>query len=166
MTKKGGNFKAAETKKNWLCKLGTLFLKKIQQNIILISIYYSDSFESSNKMCEFLAKCDLIGNGNRDHATSSKRWRWSALFSNLFKSAIDNYVVKRSERPLLEEVAWSRLPFPITKCNTRREGCKTSKEKGNSFLTDFFFFSYKCFCKCQGTFSFNFECILALNLQK
>ena len=30
---------------------------------------------------------------------------WSALFSNLSKSALDNYVVKRSERPLLEEVA-------------------------------------------------------------
>ena len=30
---------------------------------------------------------------------------WSALFSNLSKSALENYVVKRSERPLLEEVA-------------------------------------------------------------
>ena len=30
---------------------------------------------------------------------------WSALFSNLSKSALDNYVVKRSEHPLLEEVA-------------------------------------------------------------
>ena len=29
------------------------------------------------------------------------------------KSGLDNYVVKRSERPLLEEVAWSRLPCPI-----------------------------------------------------
>ena len=29
----------------------------------------------------------------------------SALFSNLSKSALDNYVVKRFERPLLEEVA-------------------------------------------------------------
>ena len=40
-----------------------------------------------------------IGNGNRDHATSSKRLdgAWSALFSNLSKSALDNYVVKRSE---------------------------------------------------------------------
>ena len=26
---------------------------------------------------------------------------------------MDNYVVKRSERPFLEEVAWSRLPCPI-----------------------------------------------------
>ena len=31
---------------------------------------------------------------------------WSALFSNLSKSAlVDNYALKRSERPLLEEVA-------------------------------------------------------------
>ena len=30
---------------------------------------------------------------------------WSALFSNLSKSGIVNYVVKRSKRPLLEEVA-------------------------------------------------------------
>ena len=33
-----------------------------------------------------------IGNGNRDHAISSKRWR-----------------LESSKRPLLEEVAWSRL---------------------------------------------------------
>ena len=38
---------------------------------------------------------------------------WSALFSNLSKSALDDYVVKCSERPLLEEVAWSRLLCPI-----------------------------------------------------
>ena len=38
---------------------------------------------------------------------------WSALFINLSKSAWDSYVVKRSERPLLEEVAWSRLLCPI-----------------------------------------------------
>ena len=57
-----------------------------------------------------------IGNGNLDHATSSNRGRviwitqppptevaWSALFSNLSKSALDNYVEKRSERPLLED---------------------------------------------------------------
>ena len=30
---------------------------------------------------------------------------WSALFSNLSKSGLDIYVVKRSKRPLLEEVA-------------------------------------------------------------
>ena len=30
---------------------------------------------------------------------------WSALFSNLSKSTLDNYVVNRSDRPLLEEVA-------------------------------------------------------------
>ena len=30
---------------------------------------------------------------------------WSALFSNLSKSGLDNYVVKRSKRPLLEEVS-------------------------------------------------------------
>ena len=30
---------------------------------------------------------------------------WSALFSNLSKSGLDNYVAKRSKRPLLEEVA-------------------------------------------------------------
>ena len=29
------------------------------------------------------------------------------------KSDLDSYVVKRSERPLLEEVAGPRLPFPI-----------------------------------------------------
>ena len=29
----------------------------------------------------------------------------NALFSNLSKSGLDNYVVERSERPLLEEVA-------------------------------------------------------------
>ena len=29
----------------------------------------------------------------------------NAVFSNLSKSGLDNYVVKRSERPLLEEVA-------------------------------------------------------------
>ena len=29
----------------------------------------------------------------------------SALFSNLSKSGLDNYAVKRSERPLLEEVS-------------------------------------------------------------
>ena len=46
-----------------------------------------------------------IGNDNRDHATSSKRW--SALFSKSAKC------VKRSERTLVEEVSWSRLPFPI-----------------------------------------------------
>ena len=38
---------------------------------------------------------------------------WSALFSNLSKSGLDNYVVKRSKRPLLEEVACSGLPCPI-----------------------------------------------------
>ena len=31
---------------------------------------------------------------------------WSALFSNLSKSGLDIYVVNRSKRPLLEEVAW------------------------------------------------------------
>ena len=30
---------------------------------------------------------------------------WSALFSNLSKSGLDNYVVKRSKLPLLEEVS-------------------------------------------------------------
>ena len=39
---------------------------------------------------------------------------WSALFSNLSKSDLDNYVVKRSKRPLLEEVSSSRLPCPIS----------------------------------------------------
>ena len=38
---------------------------------------------------------------------------WSALFSNLSKSALDNYIVKCSERPLLEEVTWSRKLCPI-----------------------------------------------------
>ena len=37
---------------------------------------------------------------------------WSALCGNLSKSGLDNYVVKRSELPLLEEVAWPGLPFP------------------------------------------------------
>ena len=46
---------------------------------------------------------------------------WSALFSNLSKSALDNYEVKRSKRPLLEEVAWSRLLFPISKTNEPEE---------------------------------------------
>ena len=36
----------------------------------------------------------------------------SDLFSNLSKSGLDNYVVKRYERSLLEEVSLSRLPFP------------------------------------------------------
>ena len=40
---------------------------------------------------------------------------WSALSSNLSKSDLDNYVVKRSKRPLLEEVSWSRLPCLISK---------------------------------------------------
>ena len=33
-----------------------------------------------------------------------KEGAWNALFSNLSKSGLDNYVVKRSESPLLEEV--------------------------------------------------------------
>ena len=37
----------------------------------------------------------------------------SALFSNLSKSALDIYVAKGYNRPLLEEVSWSRLPCPI-----------------------------------------------------
>ena len=37
----------------------------------------------------------------------------NAVFSNLSKTGLDNYVVKRSERLLLEEVASSRLPCPI-----------------------------------------------------
>ena len=37
----------------------------------------------------------------------------NALSSNLSKSGLDNYVVKRSKRHLLEEVSWSRLPCPI-----------------------------------------------------
>ena len=36
----------------------------------------------------------------------------NALFSNLYKSDLDNYVVKRSKRHLLEEVSWSRIPCP------------------------------------------------------
>ena len=55
-----------------------------------------------------------IGQGNRNHATSSTEGAWSALFCNLFKSGLDNYVVKRSKCPLLEEVSWSRVPIPIT----------------------------------------------------
>ena len=50
-----------------------------------------------------------IGDGNRDHATSSKRGLLNAFFSNLSKFGLDNYVVMRSERPLLEEVAKSLL---------------------------------------------------------
>ena len=42
-----------------------------------------------------------------------KEGAWSALFSNLSKSDLDSYVVKRFKRPLLEEVSWSRLPSPI-----------------------------------------------------
>ena len=38
---------------------------------------------------------------------------WSALFSNLSNFGLDNYVVKRSKRPLLEEVLRYRLPCPI-----------------------------------------------------
>ena len=36
-----------------------------------------------------------------------KEGAWSALFSNLSKSDLDNYVVKRSKRPLSE---WLRDP--------------------------------------------------------
>ena len=48
----------------------------------------------------------VIGHSNRDHATSSRgqEGAWSTLCSNLSKSTLDNYVVNRSERPLLEEV--------------------------------------------------------------
>ena len=46
-----------------------------------------------------------IGHGNRYHATSSNRDAWNALFSNLSRSGLDNYEVKRFKRPLLEEVA-------------------------------------------------------------
>ena len=42
-----------------------------------------------------------------------KEGAWRVLFSNLSKSGLENYVVKRSKRPLLEEVARSRLPCPI-----------------------------------------------------
>ena len=38
---------------------------------------------------------------------------WRALLSSLSKSDLDNYIVKRSKRPLLEEVSWSRLPCLI-----------------------------------------------------
>ena len=34
------------------------------------------------------------------------------LFSNVSKSGLDNYVVKRTKRHLFEEVSWSRLPCP------------------------------------------------------
>ena len=36
-----------------------------------------------------------IGHSNRDHAISSKKGAWSALFSNLSKSGLENYVVKQ-----------------------------------------------------------------------
>ena len=45
-----------------------------------------------------------IGHGNHDHATSPTEGAWSALFSNLSKSGLDSYIVKRSKRPLLEVV--------------------------------------------------------------
>ena len=54
----------------------------------------------------------------------------------LLKSALDNYVVKRSEHPLLEEVAWSRLPFPslpITKCLPLWAQSKHDTESSSTF---------------------------------
>ena len=61
-------------------------------------MYLRNLKESFEKDCN-------IGNGNRDHATSLKEGARSALFSNLSKSALDIYLVKCSQRPLLEEVA-------------------------------------------------------------
>ena len=43
--------------------------------------------------------------------SSPKEGAWSTLFSNLSKSGLDSYIVKRSKRLLLEEVVWSWLPF-------------------------------------------------------
>ena len=45
--------------------------------------------------------------------TPPKEGAWIALFSNLSKSGLDNYIIKRSKRPLLDKVAWPRLPCPI-----------------------------------------------------
>ena len=56
----------------------------------------------SQKIADF----GTIGNGNQDQRPPQRDGAWSALFSNPSKSSLDNYVVKR---PLLEEVAWSRL---------------------------------------------------------
>ena len=60
----------------------------------------------TNAMEPISRGCDLlIGKSNYDHATSPKEGAWSALFSNLSKSGLDNYVVKRFKRPLLQEVS-------------------------------------------------------------
>ena len=53
-----------------------------------------------------------IEHSNRDHATSSKKGRLNHFI--MYIICLRQHVVKRSKRPLLEEVEWSQLSCPFT----------------------------------------------------
>ena len=91
----------------WSCAISNIFYCAQRHSQLTVLLYFTSSW---NKML-FRNQGIIIGITK----PPPKEGAWSALFSNLFQSGVDSFVVKRSECPLLEEVTWTRLPFPIDK---------------------------------------------------
>ena len=66
-------------------------------------ILLGGNFINNKKMAIFVSK--FLEQPYKTIQDQTKEGARSSLFSDLSKSGIDNYVIKRSKRPLLEEIS-------------------------------------------------------------